>query len=177
MEITTTSAEEVTPESFDIEPVPVRKVWASLARTKHTSTALEKTSNLLKWFSLEDVPFLKKLYENRLTYTKFVQMDSLFQNLRILKRMRDEYHSSGEMHPQYHQIQRNIDALTAKIRKQEEGIKITGDIIQTHDQIRKVIELQEYAVRNPDAIRKNRELVRDSSVFKGSRVEEQPPIE
>lgn len=156
----------------DADLMPVKNIWRSVRKMQHTGKGLRNDSRILKYFNPEDIPILKELYEQSSTFAKFAQMDSLFNNLQILQRMRKEYKETGKLHPQYHQVQKNVDSLTAKVRKQEEGIMIKGEVIHTHDQIRKVIELQEYAVKNPDAIRKKRELVRGSSIFQSPKLEE-----
>lgn len=143
-------------------PPTAKQVWNSVQHVKHTGAGHKDDSWLIKTFGRENIPFLKALYDNTSRYSKFVQLESMFVNRKILDGMRETWFKDGKLHPQYHQLQRNLDNLTVKVRKQEEGIKISGEITVTHDKFREIIDISE--AKNVTPIEQRKKIVRESSI-------------
>ena len=147
-----------------------RSVRQALKSLKHTGAGSQ--SKFLKKMFGEDLSIVKELYDAAGSFPKFFQMEELVKGYAILEKMRGEYAETGKLPQQYHQLQKNVIALTDKIRKQDEGIKVSGEIVHSIDRVREIIDIQEAKVQDAEVIEQKKAVVRSSSIGKDSKLEE-----
>ncbi len=123
-----------------------------LRKLKHTGEA-SQSEVLVKLFTKQDLPMIKEMYDSAGSFAKFFQMESLLSVARVLKRMDDDFWKEGKgLHPQYHQLRKVLDTNAARIRRQEEGVKLNVIGVEMHDDIR-------------DLVKKSKEMIVDAEVI------------
>ncbi len=99
----------------------------------------ERHSNGVCGFRLKE---LKALVDATGKTVPLFQRDHIVKAYLILEKMREEYVETGILPKEYHQLERNFINLIDKFRKQNEGTTLNVEN-GVHDEIRKVIEMQE----------------------------------
>jgi hypothetical protein len=107
------------------------------------------------------IKYLQEEYEKCGNIMKLIQQEELMKARLVEDKFLNEFVTGGELHPDFHKIQRNIVTLTDKMRKQDEGIKIQGDLNITLEDFRKVVDIQAEHVKDKDII-KEAELMNDN---------------
>lgn len=88
------------------------------------------------------VKYLKSELEKSNNLVAVVQKEELFK-ARLLEDQFILDHINGEeLHPDFVKIQKNIITLTDKIRRQDEGIKIQGEIDIVHKDFREFVDIE-----------------------------------
>lgn len=146
------------------------KIKSALAGLKYTGIASQ--SKFLKKFFGEDWKKFVEYYREFGSIPQSIQKWELAKTELMLESMREQWAESGKVPDGFHQIQKNVIALTDKMRKQEEGIKIMGEIHHTHDDIRETVRKQKAMVVDAKVIEQRKADVAGSSIAKDTSVEE-----
>ena len=153
-----------------MDAVQKKSIKKGLLSLKYTGAASQSVV-LAQIFGKERLPLIKQLYDQAGSFVKFIQMDRLISDIQLLKRWEDQEKKTGKLHPMFHQVDRNVINLTSKMRKQDEGIKVAGEIVHTHDDIRNLVESSKRMIINVETIEQQKTIVRSSSIFKDSTME------
>lgn len=94
--------------------------------------------------------FLKENFKIAGTRPKYFQMEEAVKLKVIEDKMMSEWAETGELHKDFTRISRNIIQLTDKMRRQDEGIKIQGDIVHTHQDFRNIVDAQAKIIETKD---------------------------
>lgn len=128
-----------------------KRVRSALANAKYTGIA--SRSNLLSdLFGKENLPVVLALYKEAGSAPKFFQQWELVTAHGLLNKMLDEYNKSGNLHNSFHHVQKNLIALSDKMRKQDEGTKSFSEVRHFHDDLRKVIDMQLKQVEGKEVV-------------------------
>ncbi len=92
---------------------------------------IQPGSHHLKWYCIERMKYIKELFNAVGSLPRAVQIDEIAKTIMELNKMRTE----AELPPHFHQLQRNLIKLLGDVRKQDEGIKIQGEITHFHEEI------------------------------------------
>jgi len=124
--------------------------WRATALCPHGITIRKTHSN--KACSTR-VSYLKEEMRQLNSVPKLIQQEQIFKDMLVKDRFLQEYVTGGELHPDYHKISKNILAGIRDMRKQDEGINISGDINVTVEKLRDIIDTQAKMVEGKDIIK------------------------
>lgn len=88
------------------------------------------------------VRFVKELFELGLGHTEILQVDELVKLRLVEDKLLKDFWDHDKLNPELSRISRNIISLTDKIRKQNEGIKISQEVSIGVDEFRNLVEEQ-----------------------------------
>lgn len=142
----------------------IKKVNHALSIMKYTGAASQ--SIFLKKIFGEDLRPVKAFYDAANNAPRIFQVEELVKTYVMLEKMRDEYSETGKLPFGFDKIQKNQISLIDKMRRQDEGIKITGQISIDMDRFRKIIDVQEAKTVDADFVEQQKKIVRESSIFK-----------
>ncbi len=73
---------------------------------------------------------------------RMIQNEMAIQLKMLTDRMLLDYSESGELHEEFKHLNKNLISLIDKMRKQDEGLKIQGEITVAHEDFRKMVEIE-----------------------------------
>ena len=82
------------------------------------------------------------------------QQDHILKSFILLEKLRDDYAETGRIPQFYDKLEKNFIVLVDKFRKQTEGIKINNEARNTHDEIRRIVEVQGKIVKDAEIIQR-----------------------
>ena len=94
--------------------------------------------------------YLGEKWQDCKSGVKLIQSEELLKSVLIEDKLLQNFVTGGELHPDLHKIQRNIISLTDKMRRQDEGIKIQGEITVAHEDLRKMVEVEAKKIQERD---------------------------
>jgi len=148
----------------------MNKVKSSLKQLKYTGAGSQ--SKFLRKIFGEDLAEVKEYYDAANSAPRIFQVEELVKTYVMLEKMRAEYAEKGVLPKQFDKIQKNHISLLDKMRRQDEGIKVQGQISIDMDRFREVIDVQEAKVIDAEVIKQQKKIVRESSIFQAERLEE-----
>jgi len=111
--------------------------------TPSCSHNLERGQHHSNWYCSERMRYIKELMVAAGSVPKALQVDQVAKTVMLLNSMMKDGGDEGEtVHPQLHQVQRNLIKLLGDMRKQDEGIKVQGEVHHFHDDYIKVVASQ-----------------------------------
>jgi len=90
----------------------------------------------------ERVKYLQEEIEKCGTATKLVQQEELLKLTQISNCLLQDYGETGMLPDEFKHISKLIVSLSDKMRKQDEGIKIQGEISVTHEKFKDMVEME-----------------------------------
>ena len=94
------------------------------------------------WICSDRVDYLKGELIKVGTVPRLVQNEMAIQLKMVNDKMLFEYSESGELSEEFKHINKNLITLISKMRKQDEGIKFSEDITVTHQDFRKMVDIE-----------------------------------
>jgi hypothetical protein len=98
----------------------------------------------------EKVLFLKEAFELAKTQPRVFQLEQLLKLKFLDDSLYNKYWQTGELDKDYHHISKNLITLIDKMRRQDEGIKIQGEMTHTFEQFRDIVETQAKQVKEAE---------------------------
>ncbi len=108
--------------------------------------------------------FLKDNFKVAGTMPKYFQMEEAVKLKVISDNMLKSYSETGELHPDFHKISRNIITLIDKMRRQDEGIKIQGEMSVTMEDFRQIVDAQAKVIEIEDKNNRRRPTENETKV-------------
>ena len=105
------------------------------------------------WICSHRVLYLKKQYEECGSVVRVVQQEELFKLRQISERMLFDYAEEGDLPDDFKHISKLIVSLTDKMRRQDEGLKIQGEISVITKEFKNVIDTQAELIKDKDIIK------------------------
>lgn len=105
--------------------------------------------------------YLKSELKKCKTMTRLIQGEELFKLKQISDNFIWQYHEDGNLSDEFKHISKLIVSLTDKMRRQDEGMKIAGEISVEVKNFQNIIDVQAKAIEGKDII-KEAELIGDS---------------
>ena len=122
--------------------------WIGTPSCPHKLGVGEKHVN---WYCSERMKYIKKLFDLSGTIPKALQMDQVVKTVLLIDKMIKDGGDDGEMiHPQLHQLQRNLAKILNDMRKQDEGIKVQTEVTHFHEDYIKVVEAQAKVIKDEE---------------------------
>ena len=94
------------------------------------------------WICSERVMYLKEEMEKVGSLPRLIQNEEAIKLKMIADRMIWEYGETGNLHEEYRHISKNLISLIDKMRKQDEGIKLQGELTIAHEDFRKMVDVE-----------------------------------
>jgi len=94
------------------------------------------------WICSDRVGYLKGELVKVGTIPRLVQNEMAIQLKMVNDKMLFEYSESGELAEEFKHINKNLISLIDKMRKQDEGIKIQGELTVAHQDFKKMVEVE-----------------------------------
>ena len=94
------------------------------------------------WICSDRVHYLKGELVRVGTVPRLVQNEMAIQLKMVNDKMLFDYSESGELSEEFKHINKNLISLIDKMRKQDEGIKIQGELTVAHQDFRKMVETE-----------------------------------
>ncbi len=133
-------------------------VWIATLLCPHQIKKGEHHSNMI---CSQRLKFLQENWKLSGSQIKYFQREELVKLKLLSDTMLNDWADSGELHDKFDKISKNIITLTDKIRRQDEGIKIGGEISVSVTQLKDIIDTQAINVVGKDIV-KEAELVNDN---------------
>ncbi len=133
-------------------------VWIDSVLCPHKIKKGEHHSNKV---CSQRLRFLQEHWELSGSQIKYFQREELIKLKLLSDTMLNDWAEGGELHDKFDKISKNIITLTDKIRRQDEGIKIGGDISVSVTELKSIIDTQAINVVGKDIV-KEAELVNDN---------------
>jgi len=140
----------------------LRCPFASTPICPHGIKAGQHHSNHMCVFRMN---LLKEQWQSCKSVVKLQQTDQLFKDTQIRDWMIKEWYETGELHDDYVKLSKNIISNMDKIRRQDEGIKISGEMDITHRDFRKIVDIEAKKIEtgnNQEGYSEPEEKVQDS---------------
>ncbi|HEC66436.1 MAG TPA: hypothetical protein ENI23_14210 [bacterium] len=125
----------------------MRCSWIGTLMCPHKKLDGEHHAN---WICSERVLYLKEEMSKIGSVPRLIQNEEAIKLKMIGDRMLWEYGETGDLHEDYKHIQKNLTTLVAKMRKQDEGIKFSEDITVTHQDFRKMVDIEAEKIEKRD---------------------------
>lgn len=120
------------------------------AGTKHCPHGITGGGHHANWICNDRVMYLKKRYEQAGSVPKIFQQETLFGLSNIFDNMLKTYHDEGELPDDFRHIAKLVVSLTDKMRKQDEGIKIQGEITHSHKHFKELVDIEARKIEERD---------------------------
>ena len=114
----------------------------SMAGTPMCPHGIKAGGHHSNWICSFRVDYLKSRWEQAGNIPKMFQQETLFGLSTVLENMYKSYHDEGDLPDDFKHIAKLVISLTDKMRRQDEGIKIAGEINVTHDKFRDIVEIE-----------------------------------
>ena len=134
-------------------------IWINTLLCPHKILKGQHHSNMI---CSQRLKFLQENWELSGSQIKYFQREELVKLKLLSDSMLNDWADSGELHDKFDKISKNIITLTDKIRRQDEGIKIGGDISVSVTQLKDIIDTQAKSVDGKDIV-KEAELIEDDN--------------
>ena len=131
--------------------------WKGTDLCPHGLTGLQVHGNKI---CSQRALYIKELLVNATGPIKVFQVEQVVNIKLMLDNMYKEYAQGKDLDRQFSSIQKNMISLLDKMRKQDEGIKISGEISHTVKQFQEVVETQAKTVETKDIVHEAR-LIRE----------------
>ena len=113
--------------------------WKGTERCPHD---IKQGGHHSNWICADRVMYLKERYKKAGDLPKMFQQETLFSLSHIMENMLHTYSEEGELDSDFRHIAKLIVSLTDKMRRQDEGIKIQGEINVAHQDFRQMVEAE-----------------------------------
>jgi len=113
--------------------------WAGTPMCKHEIKVGGHHSN---WICQDRVMYLKERYKAAGDVPKMYQQETLFALSHVMENMLKGWSEGEELDDQFKHIAKNVISLTDKMRRQDEGIKIQGEINVAHQDFKQMVEAE-----------------------------------
>lgn len=94
------------------------------------------------WICGDRIKYLQEEYKKCGSMVKLVQQQELFKLTQISDWLLNEFYEHGELDGEFKHISKLIVSLTDKVRRQDEGIKISGEVTLAHEDFKKMVEIE-----------------------------------
>ena len=94
------------------------------------------------WICSDRLNYLKSELVRVGTVPRLVQNEMAIQLKMVNDKMLFDYSESGELPEEFKHINKNLISLIDKMRKQDEGIKIQGELTVSHQDFRQMVETE-----------------------------------
>jgi len=108
------------------------------------------------------IDYLNKEFEKCGSATRIIQIEELFKLKMISDLEINHYSETDELREEFFKTSQRIISLTDKMRKQDEGIKIQGEIDINVKQFKELVDAQAKVIEGKDII-KEAELLEDKN--------------
>ncbi len=102
------------------------------------------------WICADRMQYLKGELAKVGNVPRLIQNEMAIQLKMVNDKMLFEYSESGELSEEFKHINKNLISLIAKMRKQDEGIKFSEDITVTHQDFRKMVDIEAQKIEERD---------------------------
>jgi hypothetical protein len=102
------------------------------------------------WICSDRVMYLKEKYQQAGDLPKIYQQETLFSLGQIMENMLSTYSEEGELDTEFRHIARLVINLTDKMRRQDEGVKIQGELTVSHQDFKNLVETEAKKIEERD---------------------------
>lgn len=121
--------------------------WAGTDQCEH---GIHIGGHHANWICKTRMKFLTEQYKICGSVPKIIQQEELFKLKQISDRLVFKYVQEGELPDEFKHISKLLISLTDKMRRQDEGIKMFGDITLSHDTFKEMIEVEAKKIEEKD---------------------------
>ena len=94
------------------------------------------------WICSDRIQYIKNEMIRVGTVPRLLQNELAIQLKMLQDKMLFNYSESGELHEDFKHLNKNLISLIDKMRRQDEGIKFSEDITVTHQDFRKMVDVE-----------------------------------
>ena len=132
--------------------------WSGTEMCPHKKMMGERHANGI---CSQRVLYLKEEMEKIGSMPRLIQNEEAIKLIMLADRMLWEYSESGELNEEYKHISKNLISLIDKMRKQDEGIKFSEDITVTHQDFRKMVDIEAEKIEKRDNTTRSAEFTEE----------------
>lgn len=104
-----------------------------------------------KQICTERIFYIKEKLNILGTVPRIQQEEQILKDILVQEKLLNEFTSGGELHPDLHKFSRNIFTAIKDLRRQNEGILISGEMnITSHDDFRQMIDIEAKKIQERD---------------------------
>jgi len=123
--------------------------WRDTPMCPHGLTGLERHANHI---CSHRVKYVREMTQLANSQTRIFQVEHLVQLKLMMDKMMMDY-NEGLLDKQFSSISKNMISLIDKMRRQDEGLKIQGEISHTVQDFRKIVDTQAELVKGKDIVK------------------------
>lgn len=114
--------------------------WHNTPICPHGKTTGEYHKN---GYCSDRILYIKEKMKLLNSVPKLIQEEEILKDILIKDKLVHEFITGGELHPDLHKYSKNVFTALKDLRKQNEGIKLSGEIgFSSHDDFRKMIDIE-----------------------------------
>jgi len=117
----------------------LRCSWAGTTNCPHN---IQRGNHHANWICSVRMEYLKKRMDICGNIPKVIQQEELFKLSQISEMLLVDYYEFGDLPEEFKNISKLIISLTDKMRRQDEGIKVQGELTVSHEDFKNMVEVE-----------------------------------